>query len=170
MKHILSTMRVYEQLYNVDQVLKAIVSAFIKLLQRKVLGSSLFYNIFFFQLNNIGTERLSLHLGAVAEGSRALVYQMKGKLLCSSPFTGCIILKDFFYTSSKSWRGYIFTAVFLWVCVCVCLSGSACEQNSSRTDEPIWTRFSLDLNVCLPHWLDPMYMSLFFNSKLVFEF
>ena len=25
----------------------------------------------------------------------------------------------------------------------MCLSGSACEQNSSRTDEPIWTRFSL---------------------------
>ena len=29
------------------------------------------------------------------------------------------------------------------------ISNSACEQNSSRTDEPIWTRFSL--NGCLPH-------------------
>ena len=31
--------------------------------------------------------------------------------------------------------------VFVCVSVCVCLSGSACEQNSSRTDEPIWTWF-----------------------------
>ena len=35
----------------------------------------------------------------------------------------------------------------------MCVSGSACEQNSSRTDEPIWTRFSL--NGCLTHWLEP---------------
>ena len=59
------------------------------------------------------------------------------------------------YTSTKSWRGCIFTAICLCVCLCVCLSvclsGSACEQNSSRTDEPIWTRFSL--NGCIPQWL-----------------
>ena len=35
----------------------------------------------------------------------------------------------------------------------VCLSGSACEQNSSQTDEPIWT-----LNGCLPHWLEPYWI------------
>ena len=58
-----------------------------------------------------------------------------------------------FYTSTKSWRGYIFTAVCLCVCLSVCVSGSSCEQNSSRTDESIWTRFSL--NGCLPHWLEP---------------
>ena len=27
-----------------------------------------------------------------------------------------------FYTSTKSWKGYIFTAVCLCVCLCVCLS------------------------------------------------
>ena len=27
-----------------------------------------------------------------------------------------------FYTSTKSWRGYIFTAVCLCVCLCVCVS------------------------------------------------
>ena len=38
----------------------------------------------------------------------------------------------------------MFTAVCLCVCqsVCLCVRVS-CEQNSSRTDEPIWTRFSL---------------------------
>ena len=50
-----------------------------------------------------------------------------------------------YYTSMKSWRGYIFTADCLCVCLSVCVSGSACEQNSSRTDEPIWTRFSLNV-------------------------
>ena len=55
------------------------------------------------------------------------------------------------YTSTKSWRGYIFIAVCLRVCLCVCLN--ACELNSSRTDASIWTRFSLD--GCLLHWLEP---------------
>ena len=36
----------------------------------------------------------------------------------------------YFYTLTKSWRGCIFTAV--------CVSGSACEQNSRRTDAPDW--------------------------------
>ena len=64
-----------------------------------------------------------------------------------------------FYTSTKSWRGYIFTPICLCVCVCVCVclfvcvSGTSCEQNSSRTDEPIWTRFLL--NGCFLHWLGP---------------
>ena len=62
-----------------------------------------------------------------------------------------------FYTSTKSWRGYIFTTVCLCVClsvcVCVCVRLFSCEQNSSRTDTPIWTRFSL--NGCLAHWLEP---------------
>ena len=31
--------------------------------------------------------------------------------------------KFIFYTSTKSWRGYIFTAVCLCVCVSVCVSG-----------------------------------------------
>ena len=67
------------------------------------------------------------------------------------------------YTFTKSWRSYIFTSVCLslyvcvcvcvCVCLCVCVSNSTCEQNSSRTDEPIWTRFSL--NGCLAHWLGP---------------
>ena len=47
--------------------------------------------------------------------------------------------------------GVIFSLQF--VCVSVCVSDFACEQNSSRTDAPIWTQFSL--NGCLPHWLKP---------------
>ena len=35
--------------------------------------------------------------------------------------------------------------------VCVPVSVSACKQNSSQTNAPIWTRFSL--NGCFPHWL-----------------
>ena len=37
--------------------------------------------------------------------------------------------------------------------VCVCMSGSTCEQKSSQTDAPIWTRFLL--NDCFLHWLGP---------------
>ena len=48
--------------------------------------------------------------------------------------------------------GYIFISVCLCVCVCVCLCVRiSCEQNSSWTDAPIWTRVLL--NGCLVHWL-----------------
>ena len=54
-----------------------------------------------------------------------------------------------YYTSAKSWRGYIFTSVCLSVCLlvceCVCLSLclSVSEQISNQTDAPILTLFSL---------------------------
>ena len=40
----------------------------------------------------------------------------------------CTPSEGFFYTSTKSWRGYIFTAVCLCVClsVCVCVCLSVC--------------------------------------------
>ena len=43
----------------------------------------------------------------------------------------------------------------LSVCVrlCVCVFGSACEHNASRTDAPISMQFLL--NGCLLHWLEP---------------
>ena len=41
------------------------------------------------------------------------------------------IVKSFFYTSTKSWRGYIFTAVCLCVCLCVCVS----------VQKFLWTKF-----------------------------
>ena len=55
--------------------------------------------------------------------------------------------------STKSWRGYIFITVCLQVCLCVCLSVclSVGDQNSSQTDAPTWTRFSI--NGCLTLWL-----------------
>ena len=34
--------------------------------------------------------------------------------------------EDNYYTSTKSWRGYIFTSVCLCVCVCVCVCLSVC--------------------------------------------
>ena len=61
----------------------------------------------------------------------------------------------FYYTSTKSWTGYIFTENCFCVCVCVCVCVSVClsvsEQNSRLTDAPIWTWFSL--NGWSPHWL-----------------
>ena len=68
------------------------------------------------------------------------------KFLNWKRFCWCITKKKdwptypIFYTSTKSWRGYIFTSVCLCVCLSVCVSGSACEQIPRRTDEPIWSR------------------------------
>ena len=56
----------------------------------------------------------------------------------------------YFYTSTKFWRGYIFTEVCLCVCVCLCL----CVRHflwTKFTDAPIGTRFSL--NGSFPHSL-----------------
>ena len=78
------------------------------------------------------------------------------------------IEKSFFFffdkKLSKFWKIHVFTPpwnragvkfslhfVCVFFCLSVCLVFS-CEQNSSRTHEPIWTRFSL--NGCLPHWLE----------------
>ena len=49
-----------------------------------------------------------------------------------------------FYTSTKSWRSYIFTAVCL--CVCVCVSVSVCQALlvNKIPAEWIWTQFSLN--------------------------
>ena len=55
------------------------------------------------------------------------------------------------FTPPRNRGGVIFSLQF--VCVSVSVSGSACEQDSSRTDEPIWTQFSL--NGFLPHLLGP---------------
>ena len=56
-----------------------------------------------------------------------------------------------FVTPPRNRGGVIFSLQF--VCVSVCMPDTACEQNSSRTNAPIWTRFSL--NGCLAHWLKP---------------
>ena len=45
-----------------------------------------------------------------------------------------------FFTPPRIRGGVIFSLQF--VCVCVCVSGYSCEQNSSRTDIPIWTQFA----------------------------
>ena len=45
---------------------------------------------------------------------------------------------------------YFHCSLSVCMCVCVCVRNS-CEQNSSQTDAPIWTRFWL--NGCLQHWL-----------------
>ena len=63
-------------------------------------------------------------------------------------FNNCFL---YCYTSTKSWTGYILIAICL--CVCVSVQLNSCEQNSSRTDESIWTRFSL--YGCLEHWPKP---------------
>ena len=44
---------------------------------------------------------------------------------------------------------YFYFSLSVCLCVCVCV----CKQNSSRTNAPIWMRFSL--NSCLLHWLGP---------------
>ena len=69
------------------------------------------------------------------------------------------------FTPPRNRGGVIFSLQFVCVYVCLCVCLSVCvfvcvcvsdvfkKQNSSRTDEPIWTRFSL--NGCLSHWLEP---------------
>ena len=55
---------------------------------------------------------------------------------------------DSFYallvTPPRNRGGVIFSLQFVCVsvCLCVCVSGTSCEQNSSRTNEPIWTNCS----------------------------
>ena len=61
----------------------------------------------------------------------------------------------YFFTPPRNRGGVIFSLQFVCVsvclsvcvCVCVCVRLFSCEQNSSRTNAPIWTRFSL--NGCL---------------------
>ena len=48
---------------------------------------------------------------------------------------------------------YAFLLQFVCLCVCLFVCVCVCEQNSSRTNAPIWMRFSL--NICLLHWLGP---------------
>ena len=52
-----------------------------------------------------------------------------------------------YYTSPKSWRDYIFTAV------CLCVYLSVCPALLVNKIPPIWMQFSL--NGCLLHWLKP---------------
>ena len=72
-----------------------------------------------------------------------------------------------FITPPRNRGGVIFSlqfvcvCVFLSVCLFVCVSSSSCEQNSSRTDAPIWMLVSL--NGCLLHWLGKRFAK---NSNL----
>ena len=49
-----------------------------------------------------------------------------------SAFSECFLFC--FYTSTKSWRGYIFTAV----CLCVCVACYSCKQNSINHFRTWW--------------------------------
>ena len=57
-----------------------------------------------------------------------------------------LVLSFPFYTSTKSWRGYIFTAVCLCMCLCVCVSTAF-----------LWTEFQpnrcTDLDAVFAKWL-----------------
>ena len=57
-----------------------------------------------------------------------------------------------YYTSTKSWRGYIFIAVCLCVCVSVCVYVSVCV-----CPEFLWTKFQpngwTDLDAVFAKWL-----------------
>ena len=61
----------------------------------------------------------------------------------------------YLFTPPRNREEDIFSLQFVCVCVClsVCVSGISSEQNSSRKDALIWTRFSL--NDCLLLWLEP---------------
>ena len=75
-----------------------------------------------------------------------------------------VIIIIIIITSPRNRGGVIFSLQFVCVsvclsvcvCVCVCVQLFSCEQNSSRTDAPIWTRFSL--NGCLYHLLGPYWI------------
>ena len=74
-----------------------------------------------------------------------------------------ILILSSFFTPPRNRGGVIFSLQFVCVSVCVCVRPDMLVnkipaekmhqfgRNSSRTDAPIWTRFSL--NGCLLHWL-----------------
>ena len=81
-----------------------------------------------------------------------------GKIIfeTSNKFRFCNVFYSYvFFTPPRNHGGIIFSLQFVCVCVSVCVAVrlNSCEKNSSRTDEQIWTRFSL--NGCLEHWLKP---------------
>ena len=51
------------------------------------------------------------------------------------------------YTSTKSWRGYIFTAVCLYVCLCVSVCPIPCLSTKFQPNK------STDLNAIFAKWL-----------------
>ena len=53
----------------------------------------------------------------------------------------CMVYVMCVFKSPRNRGGVIFSLQF--VCVSVCVPDSACEQNSSRTDETIWTLLKL---------------------------
>ena len=71
----------------------------------------------------------------------------------------CVLrmLLGLFVTPPRNRGGVIFSLQFVcvsvYVCVCVCVRLFSCEQNSSRTNAPIWMQFLL--NSCLWQWLGP---------------
>ena len=92
------------------------------------------------------SDALSLILAVIAQSANYSTQDfMAWVMRCSL----IIFSRSLCYTSTKSWRGYIFTSVCLSVCVCV----SVCEQNADRTATPILTRSSL--NGCLLQSLEP---------------
>ena len=52
-----------------------------------------------------------------------------------STWTTCVL--TFYYTSTKSWRGYIFNAVCLCVCVCLSICLSVCVSLSLSLSVPL---------------------------------
>ena len=96
-----------------------------------------------------------------------IINDMDDEVFAVYTFFMCILVKVEVFAFSKCFlrlheivEGLYFhcsLSVCLCVCVCVCLSvcvsGTSCEQSSSRLDAPIFTRFSL--NGCLAHWLGP---------------
>ena len=56
----------------------------------------------------------------------------------------------YFYTSTKSWRDYIFTAVCLCVCVCVCVCLFVCPALLVNKIPAEWF---IDLNTVFTKWL-----------------
>ena len=63
-------------------------------------------------------------------------------------FSLCVCVWGFFlYTSTKSWRGYIFTAVCLCVCLSVCLCVRLCLLTKFQPNE------CTDLDEVFAKWL-----------------
>ena len=101
------------------------------------------------------TYTINIHQSCMCKSSTPMNQQITGFKFTWSQFD----YDDFLITPSRNRGGVIFSLQFLCVyhsmsvCLTDCLSVSAYEQNSSRKDELIWTRFAL--NGCLPHWLEP---------------
>ena len=97
-------------------------------------------------------EMSFVFIATIRTAVKYLFLSLRSPLCCGVNYVcGSFLLH---FTPPRNRGGVIFSLQFVYVSVCVrVFLIFSCEQNYSRMDVPIWTRFSL--NGYLPHWLKP---------------